>query len=64
MSHAWIAHLYTMNRNLTPVETALTGSVPGEVSSSTGARDTAFVTCRSLEEADHWKRQCVGWQMV
>jgi hypothetical protein len=45
MSHAWIAHLGTMSGNiLTPVEAALTGSVPGEVSSRTHARDTAFVT--------------------
>jgi hypothetical protein len=64
MSHAWIAHLYTMDRNLTPVETALTGSVPSEVSSGTDAWVTAFVTCWSSGEADHWKRQCVGWQMV
>jgi hypothetical protein len=47
MSHAWIAHLYTMDRTLTPVETALTGSVPSEVSSGTDARVTAFVTCWS-----------------
>jgi hypothetical protein len=42
MSHAWIAHLYTMDRNLTPVETALTGSVPSEVSSGTDARCTGY----------------------
>ena len=64
MSHAWIAHLSPCIENLKPAEMALTGSVPGEASSSADARDAVFVTCWSSEEADHWKRQRVGWQMV